>query len=224
MTIAEWEVAELRLVVQWSGSEFTPPEVQRTGGPEYGSHFENVPRVGRWAAHGLCRNATSAFFPERGQKFRSAVALCNACPVMEPCRAYGLAHSALKGIFGGLTEDQRRRMRAADRKAGTQATDRRSRELYQMLVQVSRFPLRTWASLAVSRGQAPLERMAEDLRAGRSVTPPGCWHFEVRQLDGRAELWARLVERAVPQSESAARRDPRPARLELLIGGGAAAS
>jgi WhiB family redox-sensing transcriptional regulator len=202
----------LLLDVHWTGDEFTQPDISRTGGPLFGSHFENVPRVGTWAALGVCRDATAAFFPERGQRFDAAVALCNDCPVREPCRAYGLAHSSLKGIFGGLTEDERRRVRAEARRIGESIRDPRAAELYNVLFRLLRYPVRTWATIATTTIANPargeLDRVAEGLSTRQLTVPPGAWEFAV--VEGAVwELWARLNVRNLPGS----RRRERPPRL-----------
>jgi hypothetical protein len=203
----------LRLDVHWAGQEFTQPDTSRTGGPLFGSHFENVPRVGSWAALGVCRDATAAFFPERGQRFESALALCRGCPVVEPCRAYGLAHSSLKGIFGGLTEDERRRIRAEARQAGHAISDPQAAELFALLLKLYRYPVRTWATVASAADRAPLERLAAGFRSPRFPTPPGRWDFVVAPHGDGWELWARLNERDVPSARRRPRRPPVRARV-----------
>ncbi|MQA06904.1 MAG: hypothetical protein GEV07_30835 [Streptosporangiales bacterium] len=51
------------------------------------------------------------WFPEKGQR-SSAVAkrLCETCPLMQVCRDWALAHpdKAEFGVWGGLTEHERR--------------------------------------------------------------------------------------------------------------------
>lgn len=38
-----------------------------------------------------------------------AAARCETCPVLAACRTYGLAHVREKGVWGGLTANQRKR-------------------------------------------------------------------------------------------------------------------
>ena len=41
--------------------------------------------------------------------------MCRQCPVMMQCRGYALANPALSGTWGGLTEQQRAKIRNRDR-------------------------------------------------------------------------------------------------------------
>lgn len=43
---------------------------------------------------------------------RPAITLCRTCPVAQACRAFALEHEA-SGVWGGTTEDDRRRWRRA---------------------------------------------------------------------------------------------------------------
>jgi WhiB family redox-sensing transcriptional regulator len=57
----------------------------------------------------------SAFFfhpdgergPARASRERRAKAVCESCPVMEPCRRHALAAGEPYGIWGGLSESER---------------------------------------------------------------------------------------------------------------------
>jgi WhiB family redox-sensing transcriptional regulator len=51
------------------------------------------------------------FFPERGASTREAKAICAACPVRVDCLEYALANAEKFGIWGGLSERERRRIR-----------------------------------------------------------------------------------------------------------------
>src|SRR5215216_1852409 len=51
------------------------------------------------------------FFPERGASTREAKAVCRGCVVREDCLEYALAHGEKFGIWGGLSERERRRVR-----------------------------------------------------------------------------------------------------------------
>ena len=68
----------------------------------------DVPPPGPWAALGACLGAGCArWFPKRGGDVRAAKAVCDACPVLDPCRSYGLAYPQLLGVWGGLSQVQR---------------------------------------------------------------------------------------------------------------------
>ena len=51
------------------------------------------------------------FFPERGASTREAKAVCRGCEVRGECLEYALAHGEKFGIWGGLSERERRRVR-----------------------------------------------------------------------------------------------------------------
>ena len=53
------------------------------------------------------------FFPERGASTREAKEVCKGCVVREQCLEYALAHGEKFGIWGGMSERERRRIRRA---------------------------------------------------------------------------------------------------------------
>ncbi len=53
------------------------------------------------------------FFPERGASTREAKEVCRGCVVQNDCLEYALVHSEKFGIWGGMSERERRRIRRA---------------------------------------------------------------------------------------------------------------
>jgi WhiB family transcriptional regulator, redox-sensing transcriptional regulator len=53
------------------------------------------------------------FFPERGASTREAKEVCRGCIVRQDCLEYALANGEKFGIWGGLSERERRRLRRA---------------------------------------------------------------------------------------------------------------
>ena len=53
------------------------------------------------------------FFPERGASTKEAKGVCRGCVVREDCLEYALANGEKFGIWGGLSERERRRIRRA---------------------------------------------------------------------------------------------------------------
>lgn len=51
------------------------------------------------------------FFPERGASTREAKEVCRGCVVRLDCLEYALANGEKFGIWGGLSERERRRLR-----------------------------------------------------------------------------------------------------------------
>jgi WhiB family redox-sensing transcriptional regulator len=52
-----------------------------------------------------------AFFPEKGGSTREAKRVCLSCDVRSECLEYALAHDERFGIWGGLSERERRRLK-----------------------------------------------------------------------------------------------------------------
>ena len=51
------------------------------------------------------------FFPERGASTRAAKEVCRGCQVRESCLEFALANGEKFGIWGGMSERERRRIR-----------------------------------------------------------------------------------------------------------------
>lgn len=72
-----------------------------------------------WQALGLCRQTDpEVFFPEKGGSSRDAKQVCLACDVLQECRDYALKNDERFGVWGGLSEYERRKIRWR-RKAAT---------------------------------------------------------------------------------------------------------
>jgi WhiB family redox-sensing transcriptional regulator len=71
-----------------------------------------------WQALAACAGVDpELFFPARGEPTGTAKAICATCPVREQCAEYALARSEKFGIWGGLSERERRRERHRRRRA-----------------------------------------------------------------------------------------------------------
>lgn len=71
-----------------------------------------------WKAEGLCRTPAAAgvdFFPKKPNPVAPAKAVCAQCPVTAECLDYALANGERFGVWGGLSERQRKGIRAARR-------------------------------------------------------------------------------------------------------------
>lgn len=65
-----------------------------------------------WQEEALCAQTDpEAFFPERGASPRQAKKVCAQCPVQAECLDFALEHNETFGVWGGLTEKERRRLR-----------------------------------------------------------------------------------------------------------------
>ncbi len=66
----------------------------------------------RWQENANCLGVDpDLFFPERGASTREAKTVCRGCEVRVDCLEYTLAHGEKFGIWGGLSERERRRVR-----------------------------------------------------------------------------------------------------------------
>lgn len=72
--------------------------VQRTADPEDNG----------WVSQALCRSKDPDELFVRGAAQRKAAVICRHCPVMQECAADALDNKVEYGIWGGLTERQRR--------------------------------------------------------------------------------------------------------------------
>jgi WhiB family transcriptional regulator, redox-sensing transcriptional regulator len=77
-----------------------------------------------WRARAACRDEDPELFfpigssgPAALKQIAAAKAICAQCPVREACLRFALDTGQDYGIWGGLTEDERRRMRRRERTA-----------------------------------------------------------------------------------------------------------
>ncbi|MEV7175203.1 WhiB family transcriptional regulator [Kitasatospora sp. NPDC093679] len=83
-----------------------------------------------WQRRAACRGKDAALFfhpagerGEHGQEREDAAKrVCTRCPVRGQCLEYALAADERYGIWGGLTEDERRVLSARARRRGRPAT------------------------------------------------------------------------------------------------------
>lgn len=65
-----------------------------------------------WRDEAACRGAdVDEFFPERGDSLLAARRLCAGCTVRDECLEFALTHSIKFGVWGGLSERERRGIR-----------------------------------------------------------------------------------------------------------------
>jgi WhiB family transcriptional regulator, redox-sensing transcriptional regulator len=92
----------LTLLPDWSaGLEPTLPEWPAAGAGDEA-----------WRLDALCAETDpEAFFPEKGGSTREAKRVCTGCAVRAECLEFALANDERFGIWGGLSERERRRLR-----------------------------------------------------------------------------------------------------------------
>jgi WhiB family redox-sensing transcriptional regulator len=65
-----------------------------------------------WQDSALCAQADpEAWFPEKGGSTREAKRICQGCEVKAECLDYALDHGEHFGIWGGLSEHERRKLK-----------------------------------------------------------------------------------------------------------------
>lgn len=96
------------------------PVTPATSEPETIDLWQTLPGFGdtadegqlAWQADALCAQTDpEAFFPEKGGSTRDAKKVCGACPVKQQCLEYALSNDERFGIWGGMSERERRRLR-----------------------------------------------------------------------------------------------------------------
>ena len=65
-----------------------------------------------WWDYAICLGVDAdLFFPDRGACTKEAKEVCRGCVVREDCLEYALSHGEKFGIWGGMSERERRRLR-----------------------------------------------------------------------------------------------------------------
>lgn len=65
-----------------------------------------------WQTDALCAQTDpEAFFPEKGGSTRDAKRICTSCDVRDACLEYALQNDERFGIWGGLSERERRKLK-----------------------------------------------------------------------------------------------------------------
>jgi WhiB family redox-sensing transcriptional regulator len=68
--------------------------------------------AGQWQERALCAQTDpEVFFPEKGGSTREAKRICLNCDVKGECLEFALQNDERFGIWGGLSERERRRLR-----------------------------------------------------------------------------------------------------------------
>ena len=88
------------------------PEPQLHDHDEFGDFDPESATNEEWQERALCSQTDpEAFFPEKGGSTREAKKICQRCSVRSECLEYALAHDERFGIWGGLSERERRRLK-----------------------------------------------------------------------------------------------------------------
>jgi WhiB family redox-sensing transcriptional regulator len=87
------------------------------------------PGAEEWRDRGLCAQTDpKAFFPDKGGSTREAKKICLGCEVRAECLDYALAHDERFGIWGGLSERERRKLKRGENVTPTMGTGPQRRD------------------------------------------------------------------------------------------------
>lgn len=100
----------------WNIYEGSVPSDARTPSPTLASVTDIFSAVEdgplAWQERALCAQTDpEAFFPEKGGSTREAKKVCTSCDVRSECLDYALANDERFGIWGGLSERERRKLK-----------------------------------------------------------------------------------------------------------------
>ena len=85
-----------------------PTHRQDLNGEEIDNRFS-------WQERANCRGADrDLFFPQRGASTLKAEAMCEACAVRDECLEFAVTEGEHFGLWGGLSERQRRKIHAGN--------------------------------------------------------------------------------------------------------------
>ncbi len=73
---------------------------------------DELNKTGAWQERALCAQTDpDAFFPDMGESSRQAKSVCAACEVRSECLEWALTNDERFGVWGGLSERERRRFK-----------------------------------------------------------------------------------------------------------------
>lgn len=102
--------ADIGRIEHEGGNEVSAPPRLSLVVTGFDEMFESIEE--QWQERALCAQTDpEAFFPEKGGSTREAKRICLGCEVRDECLEYALAHDERFGIWGGLSERERRRLK-----------------------------------------------------------------------------------------------------------------
>ena len=109
MAEVSW-LSEFKSAAAGSAPVERPVDAGLTAGSASGSDADEQ----GWQESALCAETDpEAFFPEKGGSTREAKRICIGCEVKGECLEYALGSDERFGIWGGLSERERRRLKRA---------------------------------------------------------------------------------------------------------------
>lgn len=66
----------------------------------------------KWREDAICSSTDpEAFYPDKGNSSKDAKTICGLCPVQPDCLDYALSRDERFGVWGGLSERERRSLK-----------------------------------------------------------------------------------------------------------------
>jgi len=83
-----------------------------------------------WRLLGTCRQVDpELWYPDKGASVKDPKRVCRSCPVRDQCLEYAMDHDERYGVWGGLSERERRRLRRTRMAGARPAAAGRTAEL-----------------------------------------------------------------------------------------------
>ncbi len=98
--------SELSTTHKTSTKDTAAPKLRRVGVPAFSVDTSEARLA--WTSQALCRSIDPDELFVRGAAQRKAANICRHCPVMMECAADALDNKVEFGVWGGMTERQRR--------------------------------------------------------------------------------------------------------------------
>lgn len=94
------------------------------------------PADSNWQEQAVCASVDpDLFFPPKGLPSREAKSVCSGCPVRVECLEYALTIPLIFGVWGGTTEQERRKLKPASytsRKVAMSDIEKRRNEVRRL--------------------------------------------------------------------------------------------
>ena len=104
------------------GGRATPGWPQEGEAPPVNDLLKMLTEDRSWQSRANCMGVDpDLFFPERGASTKEAKEVCRGCVVKDECLEFALRNSEKFGIWGGMSERERRRVRRARAQAARAA-------------------------------------------------------------------------------------------------------
>lgn len=130
-----------------------------------------LPAPPEWTERAVCAQTDpEEFFPEKGGSTRQAKAVCRGCEVRTQCLAYAVARGERFGVWGGLSERERRALT----KSGTGPT--RHGVTREFDAEVAALTASGWTLAAIAERLDTTDRRVSRARARNRATTTTTTH------------------------------------------------